>query len=254
MYGFQSGWPGVPGVRLPLSSCGCNDFPAQPCSPFPFCGPNGCPILLDSSCVIYHKNMNTPSGLVNLNLPNGSTVELILNTIDTQLGNINVTNWTLPFLRSIYTITNLQQFGQDVDTQLGLFNTAINNLNNQALVPNTTNDSSTIHFSVSGTLGRVLTGNVKISSTANNLLIANADGLYSTPQTLSIDYTAKTLSITEGNTVDFSSLICGASGFLGDVTADPTATDGQYWFRTDLSASVGLRIKLNGLVRTITTS
>lgn len=251
--GFQFGWPGVPGVRLPLSSCGCNQFPAQPCSPFPVCGPNGCPILLDSACVIYHQNMNTPSNLINLNLPNGSTLQLILDTIDSQLGNVNVTSWNLPILRAITPITTLRQFGEAVDTQIGLINVAISGLVADNIA-NTVTDTPTIHFGVSGTLGRNITGNVKISATANNLLIAESDGLYSTPQTLSIDVVNKKLTITEGNTVDFSSLICGASGFLGNLTADPTATDGQYWFRTDLSATVGLRIKLNGAVRTITTS
>jgi len=253
MYGYQNGWPGVPGVRLPLSSCGCNDFPAQPCSPFPICGPNGCPIHLDSACVIYHKNMNTISGLVNLNLPNGSTLELILNTIDVQLGPLNVSNWSLPVLRAIYTINTLKQFGEAVDTQIGLINDAIADLEASA-VPIVATDSATIDFTTSGTLDHNITASVKISASANNLLIANVDGLYSTPQTLSIDYVNKTLSITEGNEVDFSSLVCGASGFLGNVTSDPTAIDGQYWFRTDLSAASGLRIKLNGSVRTITTS
>lgn len=253
-FGFQHGWPGAPGIglRLPLSSCGCNEFPAQPCPPFPFpfCGPNGCPILLDSACVIYHKNMNTTSGLINLNLGNGSTAELIFNTIDSALG-APASQWTLPFLRSIpYTINNFQQFGQAVDNELGLLNAAVL----VAVTPNSSTDTSTIHFILSGTLNRNISGSVKISATANNLLTAQPDGLYSAPQTLSINYTTKVLSISQGNSVDLTSLVCGVGGFLGNVTSDPTAVDGQYWFRTDLSAAVGLRIQLNGAVRTITTS
>lgn len=249
---FQSGWPGCPGIQVstPLINCGCSQFPAQPCPPFPACSPAGCPILLDSACVIYHQNMNTASGLINLNLPNGSTLELILNTIDATFG-VPVINWNLPFLRAVpFTITNLQQFGQAVDTEFSLISTSLGT----ALTPNSSTDTSSIHFILSGTLNRNISGNVKISANANNLLSIQPDGLYSSPQTLSINYTTKILSISQGNSVDLTSLVCGASGFLGDVTADPTAIDGQYWFRTDLAATVGLRIKLNGAVRTITTS
>lgn len=249
-YGFQHGWPGVPGVRLPLSSCGCNDFPAQPCSPFSFCGPTGCPILLDSTCVIYHKNMNSASGLINLSLGNGSTLELILNSIDSALG-APASNWNLPFLRSVpYTINNFQQFGQAVDTELSLIDTALS----AAATPNSATDTDSIHFILSGILNRNISADLKISAITHNLLTIQPDGAFASPQTVSIDYTAKTLTLSDSNTVELSSLVCGVSGFLGNVTADPTAIDGQYWFRTDLSASVGLRIKLNGAVRTITTS
>lgn len=248
MYSYQNGWPGVPGIQIPFGPCG-----STPCNPYPPCGSNGCPILLDSTCVIYHKNMNTASGLINLNLPNGSTLELILNTIDAQLGAVNVTAWSLPFLRTIYTIGTLQQFGQAVDTQLGLINTAITTLETEVAVPIVANDSSTIDFTQSGTLGHTFTAAAKISATANNLLQIESDGLYSVPQILSIDPVAKTLSISSGNEVDFSALICGASGFLGNFTADPTSTDGQYWYRTDLGLT-GLKIRLNGVTRTITIS
>lgn len=248
MYSYQNGWPGVPGIQLPFGPCG-----STPCSPYPPCGPNGCPILLDSTCVIYHKDKNTASGLINLNLPNGSTLELILNTIDAQLGAVNVTGWTIPFLRSIYTIGTLQQFGQSVDTQLSLINTAITTLQSDVAVPFVANDSSTIDFTQSGPLGHTISAAAKVSATANNLLQIEADGLYAVPQILAIDPVAKTLSISAGNEVDFSALVCGASGFLGNVTADPTSTDGQYWYRTDL-ALAGLRIKLNGAIHTITIS
>jgi hypothetical protein len=44
-------------------------------------------------------------------------------------------------------------------------------------------------------------------------------------------------------------------GYLGEVTSDPVgAVNGQYWFRTDLAVANGLRIKLNGSVRTIPTT
>jgi len=239
--------------RRPLSSCGCNEFPAQPCGPFfPSCGPNGCPILLDASCVIYHKFGNSPSGLINLGLPNGSTADLIFNTIDGVLGNLNVASWSLPVLRGIYGgITNLQQFGQDVDTQFGIVGQAITNLQSGSTgVPITSTPTPTITFVLSGILGHNISANVNISASANNLLSANSDGLFSAPQNLSINAGAKTLSISNGNTVDLTSLVCGVSGFLGDVTSDPSSfIDGQYWYNT---TSGQLKIRLNGATRIIT--
>ena len=252
--GFQAGWPGAPGIMVstPLVGCGCNQFPAQPCPPFFPCAPNGCPIQLDSGCVIYHQNQNTASRLINLNLGNGSTAELIFDTIDSQLGAINVNNWSLPILRAIpYTITTLPQFGNAVDTQIGLINTAIAALQAGAGSPLSSTDTSSMHFVLSGTLNHNISGNVKISSTSPNQLSVLSDGLYVAPQTLSIDYTAKSLTISNGNTVSFASIICGASGFLGNVTSDPTAIDGQYWWRTDTNQ---LRIKVNGTIKTITTT
>jgi hypothetical protein len=246
-YGYRNGWPGVPGVRVPLSDCGCGPvpFPSFPC------GPNGCPILLDTACVIYHKNGNQPTGLINLNLANGSTAELIFNTIDNQLGFINVVNWNIPVLRGIYgTVNNLIQFGQDVDTQLGLINTAITALQTGAGSPLSTTPTPSITFVLSGTLNHNIAANVNISAVPENLLSINSDGLYSAPQTLSINYTAKTLSITNGNTVNLASLICGVSGFLGDVSSDPSPViDGQYWYNT---TSGQLKMQLNGATRIIT--
>lgn len=252
--GFRQGWPGVPGIQIstPMGNCGCN-VPMFP--PNPYNCATGCPIQLDSDCVIYHKNGNIPSGLINLGLGNGSTAQLIFDTIDAKLVALNVTSWSLPYLRGVpYTINTLQQFGQSVDTELGLLNTAVVALQATAGLPLSSTDTPSIDFILSGVLNKNISGNVKISATANNQLSILSDGLYSAPQNLSIDYTNKTLTITSGNTVDFSSLVCGASGFLGNVTADPIAIDGQYWFRTDLAAASGLKIKVNGLVRTIPTT
>jgi len=254
MHNFGCTWPMTPVERLPLSSCGCNDFPAQPCNP---CVPAGtCPILLDTACVIYHKNGNSPTELINLNLGNGSTAELIFNTIDQQLGFIQVQNWNIPVLRGIYgTVNNLIQFGQDVDTQIGLINTAITALQAGAGSPLTKTDTPSIQIVLSGTLNHNISANVNISSASGNSLSINSDGLYDAPQTLSVNPSARTLTISNGNTVNLAALVCGVSGYLGEVTSDPVSpVNGQYWFRTDLSASVGLRIQLNGSVRTITTS
>lgn len=245
--------------------CGCGgrgcsncrpQFPAQPCnSPFPPNSSCGCPELLDSNCVVYHKFNNIISGLVNLNLGNGSTLQLILDTIDTQLGLINPTGWALPFLRGEgFTINTLPQFGAAVDTEFSVLDQAISALQTAANTPITPVQSPSIHLGVSGTLNHTLRADVNISATSGNTLVILSDGLYANAQTLSINYVNKTLSISQGNTVDFSSLLCQA-GWLGDVTADPIGVaDGNYWYRTDLSAAAGLRIRVNGTTRTITTS
>lgn len=233
-------------------NCGCVQQTLSPCAPCSNPGP--CPILLDTQCIIYHKDNNTLSGLVALGLNNGSTLQLILDTIDVKLRAIDVNNWTLPCLRTIGPITTLQAFGQLVDTRLCEIQTEIDDLVSEAAVPLVANDSNSIDFSTSGTLDHTLTGNVKISATAGNQTSILADGLVTTPQTLSVNPTTKELTISDGNTVSFAALVCGVGGYLGNFTADPTAADGQYWYRTDLSANLGLRIKLNGIVKTITIS
>lgn len=249
---FGQTWPMVP-ERFPLSSCGCNEFPAQPCGPrFPVCGPTGCPLYLDTSCVLYHQFGNSPTGLINLGLPNGSTAELIFNTIDGALGVLNVNNWALPFLRGIFGgITNLQQFGQAVDIEFSILNIAVSNIQSGVTgVPVTVTNTATIDFALSGPLNHHISANVNVSAGADNQLSIVGDGLFSAPQTLSINAGAKTLSISNGNTVNLSSLVCGVSGFLGDVTSDPASViDGQYWYNTTSSQ---LKIQLNGATRIIT--
>jgi hypothetical protein len=233
---------------------GSYPFPAEPCSPrFLSCGNDGCPILLDTSCSIYHKNKNQISGLINLNLPNGSTLQLILETIDAQLGSLNVNNWNIPFLRSVpYTINNLPQFAGAVDSEFSLIAGQIATLQADVNIPNTSTDTSTVHFVLTGTLSRNISADVKVSAVAGNQLSIQPDGLFSQAQNLSIDYIAKTLTITDGNTVDFSSIVNGNAGFLGNFTgSDPTATDGQYWYRTDTTQ---LKIKVGGVVKIITIS
>lgn len=231
-------------------------FPAQPCGgSFPPDATCGCPTQLDSACVIYHKFNNQISGLVNLGLGNGATAELIFNTIDAQLGYINVANWALPNLRGDgFTLNTLPQFGAAVDTEIGNINGEITVLQGLVNTPITPIDTTSVNLTVSGVLNHTLQADVNISATTGNTLVILGDGLYSAPQTLSINYVNKTLSISGGNTVDFSSLLCQA-GWLGNVTSDPAGVaDGNYWFRTDLAAASGLKIKVNGTVRTITTS
>lgn len=242
------------------NGCGCggpgqNNFPAQPCaSIFPpyGCG-NGCPIQLDSNCVIYHKCNDQISGLVNLGLTNGATAQLIFDSIDPWIGYLKASLWSIPFLRAVpFTITTLPQFATAVDTELSLFSTEIATLTAAANTPITPVDSTSIDLSVSGSLNHTLTGVVKISATASNQVSIVSDGLLVAPQTLSIS--GNNLTISSGNTVDFSALLC-QTGWQGNVTVDPSgAVDGDYWFRTDLSAASGLKIKVNGAVRTITTT
>jgi hypothetical protein len=232
-----------PSVSI-LSNCGC---------PPPPCVSGECPIQLDFSCILYHKSNNQISALTNLGLTNGVTLQLFVETVDARFGK-SVLNWSLDCLREDYTITDFETFGEAVDTQLCVLQENIDDLA-ELIVPLTANDSDTIDFTQSGVSNMTLTAVVKVSATANNQLSALADGLYSAPQTLSIDYVDGTISISDGNTVDFSSLINGASGFLGNVGADPgSPQDGQYWFRTDLAAAAGLKIRVNGATRTITTS
>jgi hypothetical protein len=60
--------------------------------------PNGCPPdvcgggYIDSNCDIYHLFDRVPSKLVNLGLPNGSSAQLIFETIDAYLGAIGSNN------------------------------------------------------------------------------------------------------------------------------------------------------------------
>lgn len=71
----------------------CNNLPggsvvviSEPQQPYcEQCGSDICVEKIDSSCVIYHINNDSPTQLVNMNMPNGSTVEEILEAIDNFL-------------------------------------------------------------------------------------------------------------------------------------------------------------------------
>lgn len=140
----------------------CSCKPSSCCPP----DPSGCVVKLDAKCILYHKDNNTITGLDNLELTNGATLELFMDTVDDYIGQIKANEWNLPILEADYTINTLQQFAVAVDTEIG--------------------------------------------------------------------YSRK---------------------WKGNVNADPvTTTDGDYWFRTDLPAADGLRMKLNGAVRTIPTT
>lgn len=232
-------------------SCGCNrtNYPR----PFSCVNPGPCPIQLDAQCVIYHKQNNTLSGLVNLGLGNGATLELILDTIDTYIGQIKPATWALPCLRAIpFTINTLQNFAEAVDVTLCNLQDQITTLADEAATPLVVADSPSFHFAVSGTLDHHLTGNVKVSANAGNQLSVLSDGLVVPPQTLIPDYTDKSLAISDGNSIDMTGFFCDTVVWLGNVTADPgVVSDGQYWYRTDTNS---LRIKLNGTIKTIAIS
>jgi hypothetical protein len=232
--------------------CGCSSSTScNSCST-----PAGCAIQLDFSCILYHKDNNDVSELDGLSMTNGATLEAVIEAIDEKVKQLNVPSFTLTYLRASYVVNTLQQFAQSVDTELDLLRTDIDTSLASSQTFLVATDSATIDFTVSGTLNHSLTGSVKLSSAVSgNRLTAQADGLHVTAQTLSVNASTKELTISDGNTVSIASILSSASGWLGNLASDPSSpTDGQYWFRTDLSASAGLRIRLNGNTRTITTS
>lgn len=213
------------------------------------CNNTGCILQLDASCVIYHKDNNTLSQLRNLNLPNGSTAGLIFDAIDVQLGQIQAQNFSLTCLRGTfsYVINGMQQFAEAVDTILCTLNTSIT----AAATPLSYVASNSILLTFSGALNHAIQPTLKVSATANNQLQVLSDGVFVEPQTLDIDYSAKTLTISDGNTVDFGSLLCQDNGWLGNLTADPSVfVDGNYWYNTTSST---LKISVHGgNIKTIT--
>lgn len=66
--------------------------------PEPFCdqceNDDRCREILDSACVIYHYDTDKPTKLVNLHLPNGTSVEAILEAIDGLIGRQFQTSFT----------------------------------------------------------------------------------------------------------------------------------------------------------------
>lgn len=227
-------------------NCG-SSFPTANCNCSSQCSSNGCPIQLDFECVIYHKRNQGISGLTNLGLANGTTLDIIIEAIDVQLGQLNVDAWVLPYLRDTrhYVLHTLRQYGEAVDAELTALVAA-----GVTPVPITINNSKNVIIVASGTLDHTLSADVAISAFANNQLVnTQPDGLYVVAQTLNPDYTNGTIGISDGNTVDLKPFFV-SEGFLGNqATTDPTtAVDGQFWYRVDTDE---LHIKLNGVVRNI---
>lgn len=216
----------------------------NPCTP--------CNVIVDFKCVFYNLEGSDASSLDGLNLANGSSLKLFAETVDEKIKQLNVINFTLTNLRQDYVINTLQQFAEASDTQFGILQDEIDDITGLSNVPLVANDSSSINFTTSGTLDHTLTGSVKISASANNLAAILSDGIYVAPQTLSVDFTAKTITISNGNTIDLSSIIATPTGFLGNVASDPsTAINGNYWWNTGTNL---LRIKVNNVIKTIATS
>lgn len=239
-----------------MGNCGCGStsYPSYQSKSISICDPcntnTGCAIQLDFDCIIYHKDNNEVTNLTCLGLTNGATLNQFAEAIDPYICQLKVQNYSLPCLRTTYTINTLQQFAEAVDTELCNIKTDIEELEALVNLPITVVDTNSVDLTATGTNSHTLTANVKISATPVNLLNVFADGLHVAPQTLSVNYITKELSISNGNTVDLSGLVCGASGFLGNLTTDPASPiDGQYWYNT---TSAQLKMRLNGSTRIIT--
>jgi hypothetical protein len=230
------------------SPCGCNQPSVDSCGSYINCG---CPIELDFSCVFYHKDNTKVNQLDEIKLPNGTNLEIIIEVIDERLKQTKFTTSALNYLSQNYTIKNLQQFAQAVDSEFASVDSRINTLTLNSITPITANNSNSILLTASGTQNHTLVANVKVSSTAGNSLSILTDGLYVTPQTLNVDYAAKTLSISNGNSVNLSSLL-PSSQYLGDVNSDPvTAISGNYWYNTTQNK---LKIKIANTTKEILTA
>jgi hypothetical protein len=102
-----------PSCSNPCSQCCCRTVVYS----------SGCPVQLDFSCVLYHKNNNEVTELDGLSLSNGATLELVIETIDEKIKQLNVLDFTLTNLRQTYVVNTMQQLVQALDTELGLKNT-----------------------------------------------------------------------------------------------------------------------------------
>lgn len=95
--------------------CGWNHDPCNPCTVIVT---SGCPLQLDFSCILYHKNNNEVTELDGLSLTNGATLQLFAETVDEKIKQLNVLSTSLPCLRESYVINTLQQFLVAVDTEI----------------------------------------------------------------------------------------------------------------------------------------
>jgi len=240
-----------------MAECGCGSQPVYQsvsiCDP---CNTNtGCPIQLDWDCSIYHKDNNEVTNLTNLALTNGATLNQFAEAVDPYIGQIKAANFNLPCLRADYTINSMKEFAEAVDTQLCQLSSDIDTVAGEVTTPITVTDTQSVNLTASGSLSHTLQADVKISAGSGNRLSIQSDGLFASPMVLTVDYNAKTIGLVGSNTVNVAALFSPVSGFLGNVTSDPTTPlDGQYWYRTDIGLATGLKIRLNGTTRTITTS
>ncbi len=102
--------------------CGCPPYQSCSCSSKSNCNSCGSTKKWDAAAIIYHKDNGEISELTALNLNNGATLELILETIDDYIAQIKVNEWDLPYLDDKYLINTLQQMSVAIDTELALLN------------------------------------------------------------------------------------------------------------------------------------
>lgn len=102
-------------------ACTCSTC-YNPCNSCTCYVTTGCPLQLDFSCVLYHKNNNEVTELDGLNLSNGATLELVIESIDEKIKQLAVVNFTLTYLRQSYVINTMQQFCEAVDAELSDIN------------------------------------------------------------------------------------------------------------------------------------
>lgn len=239
-----------------MSNCGCGSQHAPVVSICDPCNTNsGCAIQLDWDCSIYHKSNNQVTKLDCLGLTNGATLTQFAEAVDAYICQLKVANYVLPCLREDYTINSLQQFAEAVDTEICDIKENILSITGLINTPITAIDTSTINLSATGTLNHTIQADVMVSGNANNQLTVLPSGLYSSPQNLSVNYGTGEISISDGNTVDLTPMLSNPQGYLGSVSVDPSSPiNGQYWFRTDLAIANALRIRVNGVTRTIPTT
>ena len=110
----------------------------------------GCAVQLDFECIIYHKANNEISELDGLNLPNGSTLELVIETIDEKIKQLGILDWSLPCLRDErgYTINTMQQFVTAVDTDLCILYGKVTNLEDIFQITELTSDPASGDVSI----------------------------------------------------------------------------------------------------------
>jgi len=246
-YYFQDGWPGVTPFPLPNAArgCGCGSFP-PPFPPQRDCGDRGGFGPIDAGNVFYHLYNNSLSELVNMKIPNQTPISLIFATIDGFIGPLIVEDWYIPNIQAAFpnvNFTNVQQFGQAVDYEIGVLFATMTAISGQSLVALSATNTPTIDFILTGTLNRNISANVNLSAASGNTLSINDDGLFNPPQQLTINYLTNQIGISGGNTVNLPN---APSGWLGNLSADPgTAIDGQYWYNTSSSQ---LKMKANGTI------
>ncbi len=225
----------------PDNLCSCNCSTCQ----------DDCPLTLDFKCLIYNKSGNDINHLEGLGLNNGATLRLFAEMVDEKIKQLNFLNTSLPYIRSNNLVNSLQQFATSVDHELEALSDSIATIVDLSNVSVSAVDTNSIDMSASGTLNHTISSSLKVSPQSNNLLSVLSDGVYVSPQTISVNYSAKTISISNGNTIDLSGIVCTPSGYLGNIASDPSSSvDGNIWYNTTQNK---LKIKANGVIKEIPT-